>query len=143
LEDPKQSKVAGQIAYLPLPYSKKPFGTLSFWSWCLAADSKHPEEAYRLAVWLTSKEIEKRMCLKDGQVCARESVLSDKDLISKLPFFPAIAESLQNANTQPRDKNSPKLMAAVQAALSRIAVNDADPKTELEAIQQQLAADFQ
>ena len=143
LEDPKQSRVAGKIGYLPLPYSKKPFGTLSFWSWCLAADSKHPEEAYRLAAWLTSKEVEKRMCLKDGQVCARESVLNDKELISKLPFFPAIAESLQNANTQPRDKNSPKLMAAVQAALSRIAVNDADPKTELETIQQQLATDFQ
>jgi multiple sugar transport system substrate-binding protein len=143
LEDPKQSKVAGKIAYLPLPYSKKPFGTLSFWSWCLAADSKHPEEAYRLAAWLTSREIEKRMCLKDGQVCARESVLSDKELISKLPFFPAIAESLKNANTEPRDKDGPKLMAAVQAALSRIAVNNADPKTEFEAIQQQLAADFQ
>jgi multiple sugar transport system substrate-binding protein len=143
LEDPKQSKVAGKIGYLPLPYSKKPFGTLSFWSWCLTADSKHPDEAYQLAAWLTSKDIEKRMGLKDGQVCARQSVLNDTNLTSKLPFFPAIAESLKNANTQPRDKNGPKLMDAVAAALSKIAVNGADPKTEFEAIQQQLAADFQ
>ena len=142
LEDPKQSRVAGKIGYLPLPYSKKPFGTLSFWSWCLAADSKHPEEAYRLAAWLTSKEIEKRMGLKDGQVCARESVLHDKEVISKLPFFPAIAESLKNADTQPRDKNAPKLMDSVAAALSRIAVNGTDPKSEFEAIQQQLSPDF-
>jgi len=143
LEDTKQSKVAGKIEYLPLPYSKKPFGTLSFWSWCLTADSKHPQEAYQLAAWLTSKEIEKRMSLKDGQVCARESVLDDKELTSKLPFFPAIAESLKNANTEPRDKNGPKLMDAVQAALSQIAVKDADPKVQFEAIQKQLAADFQ
>jgi ABC-type glycerol-3-phosphate transport system substrate-binding protein len=142
LEDPKQSRVAGKIGYLPLPYSKKPFGTLSFWSWCLAADSKHPEAAYRLAAWLTSKEIEKRMGLKDGQVCARQSVLNDKEVISKLPFFPAIAESLKNADTQPRDKNAPKLMDSVAAALSRIAVNGADPKSEFEAIQQQLSPDF-
>jgi multiple sugar transport system substrate-binding protein len=142
LEDPKQSKVAGKIGYLPLPYSKKPFGTLSFWSWCLTADSKHPDEAYRLAAWLTSKEIEKRMGLKDGQVCARKSVLSNQALISTLPFFPAVEESLRNANTQPRDKNGPKLMAAVQAALSRIAVQNADPETEFEQIQRQLATDF-
>ena len=142
LEDPKQSKVAGKIAYLPLPHSKKPFGTLSFWSWCLTADSRHPEEAYRLAAWLTSKEIEKRMGLKDGQVCARQSVLNDKEVISKLPFFPAIAESLKDADTQPREKNAPKLMDAMAAALSRIAVSGADPKSEFEAIQQQLSPDF-
>jgi multiple sugar transport system substrate-binding protein len=142
LEDPAQSRVAGKIGYLPLPYSKKPFGTLSFWSWCLAADSKHPEEAYRLAAWLTSKEIEKRMGLKDGQVCARESVLNDKELTAKLPFFPAIAESLRNADTQPRTKNAPKLMDAVAAALSRIAVDGAEPKSEFEAVQEQLSQEF-
>jgi multiple sugar transport system substrate-binding protein len=142
LENPQESKVAGKIGYLPLPYKKRPYGTLSFWSWCIPVDSKHPEEAYQLAAWLTSKDIEKRLSLKNGQVCARESVLKDPELVSKSPFFPAITESLKNANTEPRNKNGPKLMDAVQASLSRIAVNGSDPKRELEAVQQQLGPDF-
>ena len=51
-------------------------------------------------------------------------------------------ESLANADTQPRDKNSPKLMDAIQAALSRIAAGGGDPKQELESVQQQLSNDF-
>jgi multiple sugar transport system substrate-binding protein len=143
LEDPKQSRVAGKIGYAPLPYKQHPFGTLSVWSWCVTADSKHPKEAFRLAAWLTGKQVEKAMSLKNGQVCARKSVLADPDLVNNAPFLPAITESLENADTQPRNKNAPKLMDAMQAALSRIAANGGDPKQELESVQQQLAADFQ
>jgi multiple sugar transport system substrate-binding protein len=142
LEDPKESRVAGKIGYAPLPYKQRPFGTLSVWSWCVTADSKHPKEAFRLAAWLTSKQIEKAMSLKNGQVCARKSVLGDLNLVKKAPYLPAITEALENADTQPRDKNAPKLMDAMQAALSRIATNGSEPKQELESVQQQLAADF-
>jgi multiple sugar transport system substrate-binding protein len=142
LEDPKESRVAGKIGYAPLPYKQRPFGTLSVWSWCVTADSKHPKEAFRLAAWLTSKQIEKAMSLKNGQVCARKSVLADPNLVNKAPYLPAITEALENADTQPRDKNAPKLMDAMQAALSRIATNGSEPKQELESVQQQLAADF-
>jgi multiple sugar transport system substrate-binding protein len=67
LEDAKESKVAGKIGYAPLPFKQRPFGTLSVWSWCLTADSKHPKEAFRLAAWLTGKQVEKAMSLKNGQ----------------------------------------------------------------------------
>jgi len=142
LEDPKESKVAGKIGYAPLPFKQRPFGTLSVWSWCVTADSKHPKEAFRLAAWLTGKQVEKAMSLKNGQVCARKSVLADPDLVNKAPYLPAITESLENADTEPRDKNSPKLMDAMQAALSRVAAGGGDPKQELESVQQQLSNDF-
>jgi ABC-type glycerol-3-phosphate transport system substrate-binding protein len=142
LEDPKESKVAGKIGYAPLPFKQRPFGTLSVWSWCVTADSKHPKEAFRLAAWLTSKQVEKAMSLKNGQVCARKSVLADPDLVNKAPYLPAITESLENADTEPRDKNSPKLMDAMQAALSRIAAGGGEPKPELESVQRQLSNDF-
>jgi multiple sugar transport system substrate-binding protein len=83
LEDEQQSKVAGKVGYAALPYKIRPFGTLSFWSWCVAADSRHPKEAYRLAAWLTSKSVEKEMSLKDGQIAARQSLFGDPDLVSK------------------------------------------------------------
>jgi len=68
--------------------------------------------------------------------------LADPDLLNKAPYLPAITESLENADTEPRDKNSPKLMDAMQAALSRIAAGGGEPKPELESVQQQLSNDF-
>jgi multiple sugar transport system substrate-binding protein len=143
LEDEQQSKVAGKLGYAALPYKIRPFGTLSFWSWGVTADSRHPKEAYRLAAWLTSKAIEKQMSLKDGQIAARQSLYKDPELVAKAPWLPGVAEALQNADTQPLHKNAPKLMDAMAAALSAVAVNGEDPKGQLEQVQKTLAADFE
>jgi multiple sugar transport system substrate-binding protein len=142
LEDEQQSKVAGKLGYAALPYKIRPFGTLSFWSWGVAADSRHPKEAYRLAAWLTSKSIEKQMSLKDGQIAARQSLYRDPELVAKAPWLPGVAEALQNADTQPLHRNAPKLMDAMAAALSAVAVNGEDPKEQLELVQKTLAGDF-
>jgi multiple sugar transport system substrate-binding protein len=143
LEDEQQSKVAGKLGYAALPYKIRPFGTLSFWSWGVAADSRHPKEAYRLAAWLTSKSIEKQMSLKDGQIAARQSLYSDPELVAKAPWLPGVAEALKNADTQPLHKNAPKLMEAMAAALSAVAVNGDNPKEQLEQVQKALVSEFQ
>lgn len=142
LEDEQQSKVAGKLGYAALPYKIRPFGTLSVWSWCVAADSRHPKEAYRLAAWLTSKSVGKQLNLKDGQIGGRQSLLSDAELVSKEPWLPAVSEALKNADTQPLEKSAPKLMEAMQAALSAVAVNGADAKDQLEQVQKALSSDF-
>ena len=143
LEDEQQSKVVGKLGYSALPYKIRPFGTLSFWSWCVAADSRHPKEAYRLAAWLTSKSIEKQMSLKDGQIAARQSLFSDPELVAKAPWLVGVSEALKNADTQPLHKSAPKLMDAMEAALSAVAVNGADPKEQLEQVQKALASEFE
>ena len=142
LEDEQQSKVAGKLGYAALPYKIRPFGTLSVWSWCVAADSRHPKEAYRLAAWLTSKSVGKQLNQKDGQIGARQSLLSDAELVSKEPWLPAVSGALKNADTQPLEKSAPKLMEAMQAALSAVAVNGADAKDQLAQVQKTLSPDF-
>ncbi|MFB9277580.1 ABC transporter substrate-binding protein [Cohnella cellulosilytica] len=140
LEDAEASNVAGKIGYAPLPYAKKPYGTLSVWNWCVTADSKHPEEAYRLAAWLTSKSTEKALSQKNGQIAARQSLFNDADLVKQFPFFPAVGESLAQADTQPLDPNAPKLMEKLQTALSALAVGSSEPQRILEQAQQDLQA---
>ncbi|MCK9858646.1 sugar ABC transporter substrate-binding protein [Paenibacillus sp. ATY16] len=140
LEDQANSSVAGKIGYAPLPYSKQPFGTLSVWNWCVAADSKHPKEAYELAAWLTSKETEKAMSLKDGQMPGRQSLFSDPELSAKYPFFPAVGEAMKQADTQPLIADAPKLMDQLATALSAIAVGNTDPQAALAQVQQDMAS---
>jgi len=138
LEDDGISSVAGKIGYAPLPYSKEPYGTLSVWNWCVTADSKHPAEAYRLAAWLTSKQTEKAMSLKDGQIAGRQSLFTDSELVDKYPFFPAIGDAMKQSDSQPLTPEAPKLMEKLQVVLSSIAANGADPKTQLDGAQQEL-----
>lgn len=142
LEDQNNSAAAGKLGYSPLPYSKRAYGTLSVWNWCVTADSKHPKEAYRLAAWLTGKATEKAMSLKNGQVAARQSLFNDAELVARFPFFPAIGDSLANADTEPLNPDAPKLMDKMAAALSAIAVGNSDPQAVLDSVQSDLAGTF-
>jgi ABC-type glycerol-3-phosphate transport system substrate-binding protein len=91
---------------------------------------------------LTSKSVGKQLNLKDGQIGGRQSLLSDAELVSKEPWLPAVSEALKNADTQPLEKSAPKLMEAMQAALSAVAVNGADAKDQLEQVQKALSPEF-
>jgi ABC-type sugar transport system, periplasmic component len=142
LEDPANSKVAGKLGYAPLPYNKKPYGTLALWSWCVTADSKHPKEAFKLAAWLTSKTIEKKQTLKNGQISAITSLFADKELTAKMPWLPALGKALENSNTQPLNENAPKLADKMQELLSSVATGGENPKEALEKAQKELAPLF-
>lgn len=140
LEDTTNSKVAGKLGYAPLPYSNHTYGTLAIWDWCVTADSKNPKEAFQLAAWLTSKETEKQMGLKTGQISAVTSLNDDKDLVAKMPWLPSVGKALSKSNTQPLDDNSPKLMEAMANALSELGVSNKDPKDVLQKVQDQLSS---
>lgn len=139
LEDPANSKVAGKIGYAALPYSKNTYGTLALWSWCVTADSTHPKEAFQLAAWLTSKETEKKMTVKDGQISAVTSLFSDPDLTGKMPWLPGLSQALENSATQPLSDNAPQLTDKMAEILSGIFTGTKAPKDALDGAQKALA----
>jgi len=139
LEDPASSKVAGNVGFLPLPYNKQVATILSFWSWAVTADSKHPAEAFQLAAWLTSAKVEKEQSIANGQISAVASLFNDKDLVAKYSFLPAVGLALANAHTQPLDENAPKLAESMMVALSSAAVGAATPEAALEQVQKEIA----
>lgn len=142
LEDPANSTVAGKIGYAPLPYNKKTFGTMSLWSWSVTADSKHPQEAFQLAAWLTSKDTEKAMALKDGQISAVVSLFTDPDLTPNMPWLPAISAALENSATQPLSDNAPQLTNKMAEILSGIFSGTMTPQAAFEQAQKELAGQF-
>ena len=120
LEDPANSAVVGKLGYAPLPFSDNTYGTLALWSWCVAADSKHPKEAFQLAAWLTSADTEKQMALKNGQISAVTSLFSDPELTSSSPWLPALSAALENSATQPLNENAPQLSEKMAEILSAV-----------------------
>lgn len=142
LEDPSQSKIAQHVGYLPLPYKNHPAGTLSFWNWCIPADSKHPEEAFKLLAWLTSAPIEKTQSLTNGQLSALNSLFYDEEITRKLPYLPAIVTCLQSPHTSLNHPNGELLVSEMMEVLFRVSVSDVDPAKELSVLQDKMLKIF-
>ena len=143
LEDADESNVAGKLGYAPIPYSKTPAGLLQTWGWGVTADSKNPEEAFKLAAWLTSKAAQKEMGTIDPSfISFRESLYTDKDLTANAPWLPAVQEALAKGVTVPLQTNAPALTDALSVGLSGVVANGEDPKTMLQGIQDTLVSQF-
>lgn len=142
LENPENSRVVGKLGYSPVPgpEGQQPYSVMSFFCWCVAANSAHKEEAFKLAAWLTSKAQLTRLNLEImPEISGRASIGENPEIAAKLPFLGAVGEALSNSGTLPSDPNAPKVNDRIGSVLSNIVVNGADPKTELEAAQAELA----
>ena len=139
LEDPEESAAAGSLGYAPLPYSDQSFGTLALWSWCLTGDSNNPAEAFQLAAWLTSAEIEKQQTQMNGQISAVVSLFNDEELVADMPWLPAVGAALENSATQPLIEDGPLLAERIMEMLSAVATGVEEPAAALESAQSDLA----
>lgn len=142
LEDPARSTIAGHVGYLPMPYKKHPAGTVSTWNWCIPADSKHPEEAFKLIAWLTSRSIEKEQSLANGQLSAVSSLFNDDELRRKLPFLSAVMPYLDNPQMPLAHLHQKMLMDGILEILFRVSVSNANPSEELKLLQQKMLPYF-
>lgn len=97
IEDPSKSQVAGKVGYAPLPAG--PAGAYTgVWGWgfAISSQSKHPDAAWDVLLWLTSKANQARY-LELGGTVSRRSGLEDPALQAKYPYFPACLEALNQA----------------------------------------------
>lgn len=138
LEDPSQSKIAGHVGYRPLPYSKRPAGTLSIWNWCIPADCKNPREAFRLLAWLTSPAIEKEQSLANGQLSAVSALFEDREMKQKLPFLPALVPYMDKPHTPLAHIHGRAVVETMMEALFRVSVSKVKPEEELATAQKQI-----
>ena len=136
--DPKMSKIVDKVKYATIPGKKSVVGVVSYWSWGVAKNSKNPEAAFKLAVWLVSPEIEKKQALMNGQIGAISSLAQDSEVVAKMPFLPATSETLANAKTQPTSVSAGKIFVPLIAALSEIASTNKAPKDVLAKLQNDL-----
>lgn len=136
--DPEKSLIADKVGYAAVPGKKLVAGLVSYWSWCVAANSKNPEAAFKLAAWLTGPEAEKKQALMNGQITAVSSLAEDAEVVAKIPFLPATNETLANAKTQPTSASASKIFEPLAAALSEIASSDKPSQDVFTKLQDQL-----
>jgi multiple sugar transport system substrate-binding protein len=142
LEDPAESKIAGNAGYSPVPYKQHPTGSVSIWSWCVPEDSKHPEEAFKLISWLTSAEVEKEQTLKNSQLSAVIALFDDEELKKKITFLPAVMLSFEKPHVPLFHEHAKVLTDGMMEILFKVGAGTAVPAEELEKFQQEMQGLF-
>ena len=103
LDDPNESKVAGKVKVTKHPAEiKKSSPMIGIWDVAIPVASKNKQAAFDFLNFLTSKETQKLMALKAGLPPSRISVFSDKEILAKYPWYPAIQEALESGVARPR-----------------------------------------
>ena len=112
VSDPKQSKVADQMAFAQAPTAVTPKGANWLWSWALAvpAGSKKVDAATKFITWATSKEYIELVGKTNGWATVptgtRKSTYANADFVKAARFAPAEKMAIDSAN--PNDSTLPK-----------------------------------
>ncbi len=112
VSDPKQSKVADQMAFAQAPTQATPKGANWLWAWALAipSGSKKVDAAQKFVTWATSKEYINLVGTTNGwgtvPTGTRKSTYENADFLKAARFAKAEKMAIDSAN--PNDSTLPK-----------------------------------
>jgi sorbitol/mannitol transport system substrate-binding protein len=112
ITDPKQSKVADQVAFAQAPTAVTPKGANWLWAWALAipAGTKKSVEAQKFINWATSKDYIALVGKTNGwgsiPTGTRKSTYANADFLKAAKFAAAEKAAIDSAN--PNDSTMPK-----------------------------------
>ncbi|MBV8466847.1 MAG: sugar ABC transporter substrate-binding protein [Burkholderiales bacterium] len=106
LFDPRQSRVANDLAYVAAPVAKTTRGTAWLWSWALAipASSAHQRAAQAFVTWATSKEYVAQVAKRYGWIAVppgtRRSTYANPGYRKAAPFGLFVEQAINSADLQ-------------------------------------------
>jgi len=112
ISDPKQSKVAAQVAFAQAPTATTPKGANWLWAWSLAipAGTQKTDAAQKFVAWATSKEYVRLVAKEEGwgavPTGTRQSTYAIPEFQQAARF--AAAEKLAIDTANPNDSTLPK-----------------------------------
>lgn len=97
VRDSKRSKIDGKVAYARHPKGSMHSAQSGGLGLAIPAKARHPDAAFLLLQWLTSKEQDKVIALRGGTP-HRYSTLSDASLLAKFPEYAVLQRTINDAD---------------------------------------------
>jgi trehalose/maltose transport system substrate-binding protein len=99
------SAIKGKFDVAPLPAGEgadaRSAATLGGWNYAVSKYSKAPDEAIKLALYLSSTEVQKNRAIQQTNLPTIASLYDDADVLKAAPFMAAWKEIFQNAVPRP------------------------------------------
>ena len=71
------------------------------WGFGIAKTSPHPEAAWEVIKFFSSKEIQKKYVLNTGYVPSRRALFNDSEIVAKYPHYPELLKVVENSALRP------------------------------------------
>lgn len=125
--------VEGRVGIGPLPsFPGRPSaGTLGGWYFGVNARSTHPQEAYRLARYLSSPEVQRLVFDRMRYLPTRSVLYRDPELLAREPELAAFERILAGARPRPATPEYRRLSETLQGELSAMLAEQKTPAQAL------------
>ena len=110
------SPVKGKFDVAPLPGAEPGTGVATLGGWQLAVSkySEHVDIAADVALFMTSKEIQKMRAIKGAYNPTISSLYQDPEVLQAVPFFGSLYDVFVNAVARPSSQTAPQYSQATQ-----------------------------
>ncbi len=139
--DPERSRVAGKVGIAPVPHfpGGSSHGTLGGWQVGVSRFSANKDAAWRLAEFLTSREVQTLLARRGGLAPTRRAVYEDPEVLAAQPHLRPMKDVFLTARPRPRTPLYPAVSHVLQRYFSSAV---SDPSLDLEAAAREAAAEI-
>jgi ABC-type glycerol-3-phosphate transport system substrate-binding protein len=123
-----------EAAPVPVKAGEAPEFSTTAWlsTWMINPNTKHPEEAWELVKFITSKEMEQKWFDDANVLSSRQDVSGEYEPLLSNKFAAVIAAELAHAKFVPQIKEWPQIIEAVNAAVQEGVTGAKSPEQALE-----------
>ena len=115
----------------PAPMKSKPATAIWLSSWVMSPNTKHPEEAWKLLKFITSKEMELKWFMDNRVTSSRKDVSGVAPAILNDKFASVMASQLPNGKVEPQIKQWPEIMDTFTTSIQESIVGMKSPAKAL------------
>lgn len=131
LDDPKQSRVVGEVALQAPPGQVKgPSPMLGIWQMAIPKDAPHAPLAQEFLTYLTARDTQTRLAVM-GIPPTRKSVFEDPALVQQFRWYPDQLKALEAGRARPRVKDWQQIESILGDALQLVLTGQLAPDAAL------------
>ena len=141
VDDPRYSKIVGNVGVGPLPQFPKgrKVSALGGWLYGISAFSHHSEESWKFIQFMTSADSQKYFAVKASLAPSRIALYRDREVLESNPQYESFLPVFRTATPRPRTPAYPIISNILQRYFSRIlAFPDTDILKEAQIADQQI-----
>lgn len=116
----EDSPVQGKIALKPMVHApgEDAAACLGGWGFGVSATTPHPEEAWQVVEYFTSREAQKQFAIEYAYVPSRRDLFTDLDVLDKYPHYEELFEVAETTRPRPPVGQYAQLSDILQRYLS-------------------------
>ncbi|WP_008317833.1 ABC transporter substrate-binding protein [Leptolyngbya sp. PCC 6406] len=129
------SPVQGKIALKPMVHGEgqSPAACLGGWGFGMVADTPHPDEAWQVVEFFTSRQGQRDFALEYAYVPSRRELFTDPEILAKFPQYAQLLEVAETTVPRPPVGQYAQASDILQRYLSAAITNQMTPEAAMRA----------